>query len=231
MSYIYSRALVEAYSPDTCLDTDASAPSKTHPTHKPFCWQDKTTARSPLSRFGMTCKPLTASHGEALLTSFVEAFRVRTLAPLGKEPESLAKNQASGEKWRGLLAKYCRDSCSWRTAQPSLIEDSEPYSETWPKWGTMQNGVAYRRERWGQITDGNESGCLATLPTPTCHNAKEGNYPAERLRKTPLLATHVGGRIHPQFTEWMMAWPIGHTDLGPLETGRFQQWLHTHSLF
>ena len=66
---------------------------------------------------------------------------------------------------------------------------------------------------------GTEFGLL--LPTPTCHNAKEGNYPAEKNRRTPLLATHVGGKIHPEFTEWMMGWPLGWTDLKPLETDKF----------
>jgi hypothetical protein len=36
------------------------------------------TAFSRLSRFGMTYKPLTATHGEALLMSYLAAFHAKT---------------------------------------------------------------------------------------------------------------------------------------------------------
>lgn len=67
------------------------------------------------------------------------------------------------------------------------------------------------------------------FPTPTAHNAKEGGYPAEGNRNTPTLGWVVGGKINPQFTEWMMGWPIGWTDLKPLEMGKFQSWQQQHS--
>ena len=66
------------------------------------------------------------------------------------------------------------------------------------------------------------------MPTPMCHNAKEGAYPTEYTRKTPTLATHVGGKIHPEFQEWMMGWPQGWTGLSQVEMGRFQSWRRSH---
>ena len=54
------------------------------------------------------------------------------------------------------------------------------------------------------------------FPTPTCHNSKEGAYPAEYKRKTPSLATHAGGKLNPLWVEWLMGWPLGWTDLKPL---------------
>ena len=62
---------------------------------------------------------------------------------------------------------------------------------------------------------------LAQYPTPTCHNAKEGDYPAEHSRKTPSLATHAGGKLNPMWVEWLMGWPLGWTDLKPLETDKY----------
>lgn len=59
------------------------------------------------------------------------------------------------------------------------------------------------------------------FPTPTCHNAKEGAYPAEYTRKTPTLATHAGGKLNPMWVEWLMGWPLGWTDLKPLEMDKF----------
>jgi hypothetical protein len=57
-------------------------------------------------------------------------------------------------------------------------------------------------------------------PTPTAHNAKEGAYPAEYTRNTPTLASAVGGKLNPQFVEWLMGWPINHTALKAVETDK-----------
>jgi len=65
-------------------------------------------------------------------------------------------------------------------------------------------------------------------PTPTAHNAKEGNYLSESERNTPTLAAQVGGPLNPDWVEWLMGWPVGWTDLKPLETAKFQQWLDSH---
>jgi len=59
------------------------------------------------------------------------------------------------------------------------------------------------------------------VPTPTCHNSKEGAFPAEYNRKTPTLATHAGGKLNPTWVEWLMGWPLEWTDLKPLETDKF----------
>jgi hypothetical protein len=61
-------------------------------------------------------------------------------------------------------------------------------------------------------------------PTPTAHNAKEGNYPAERTRKTPTLASLVGGKLNPTWVEWLMGWPLGWTDLNPIKMEELLQW-------
>jgi len=72
--------------------------------------------------------------------SYLAGFPVRTLAPLAKEQASTAPAPASGEKWRGSLAKYDRDSSSWKTPQCSLLAGLDAFSETWPRWGMMQDG-------------------------------------------------------------------------------------------
>ena len=58
-------------------------------------------------------------------------------------------------------------------------------------------------------------------PTPTSHNAKETNAPSEALRNTPTLAAQAGGSLNPTWVEWLMGWPLGWTDLKPLETDKF----------
>lgn len=38
-------------------------------------------------------------------------------------------------------------------------------------------------------------------------------------------------RLNPDWVEWLMGWPIGHTALKPLETAKFQEWQQQHSIF
>jgi hypothetical protein len=40
--------------------------------------------------------------------------------------------------------------------------------------------------------------------------------------------SRLGGTLNPPWVEWLMGWPIGWTDLEPLETGRFRRWLNAH---
>jgi hypothetical protein len=227
MSWHFSRALVEEFSEATCSDGAQSALLNGSPTPQAFLSPDRMTAFSRLSRFGMTFKPLTADLGADLLTWFLADFRAKTSAQPEEAQESTEPGLRCGGTWPASLAKYDPDSHGWKTAQCSLLGDSGEFLQTFPRWGMTRDGVLSELPTLVPITNVSESGSL--LPTPTCHNAKEGNYPAERNRRTPLLATHVGGKIHPHFTEWMMGWPQGWTGLKPLEMDKFQQWLELHS--
>ena len=87
MSWLFSRALVEAFSADTCSDGARSALSSGTPTPRAFLPPDKMTDFSRPSRFGMTFGPLTDDLGAELLTWFLAASRARTSAQQGKERE------------------------------------------------------------------------------------------------------------------------------------------------
>ncbi len=39
------------------------------------------------------------------------------------------------------------------------------------------------------------------------------------------------GRMNPEWVEWLMGWPIGHTALTALETDKFHGWQQQHGLF
>lgn len=240
MAWMISNALMMAYENshslqaqeaeslgDTCLGGEQSQQLSGCPIKHLYLPSDKMKAFSRLSRSGMTFGLLTESHSKAVLTWYLAGFRAKTLAAQGVVKESQEKGLACGGTWRESLAKFDRDSGLWKTPQCSLLEDSELCLGTWPRWGMTRSGVAYRREALAQTMSATESG--SWLPTPTCHNAKEGAYPAEYTRNTKTLATHVGGKIHPELTEWMMGWPIGWTDLNPLGMGKFLEWRHLHS--
>jgi hypothetical protein len=257
MSWLFSQALVEVFSEDTCLDGEQSAPLNGNHTQQAYCAPDKMTDFSRLSRYGMMFRPLTESRGEALLTLYREVFHAKTSAQQEKAQESMVNEAECGEKWHASFAKYDPDLSLWKTPQCSLLGDLEEFSETWPQWGLMRNGECWEQRTLAQTIRGTESGLWPTpraleidesyegyidrmkrsgnpknvgktrpqnltmavkmLPTPTCHNSKEGAYPAELTRNTPTLATHAGGKLNPMWVEWLMGWPLGWTDLKPLE--------------
>ena len=78
MSWLFSQALVEEYLGENFLDGEQSVQSNGSSTPQAYCAQDKMMDFSRLSQSGMTYKPLTASHGQALLMSYLEAFHART---------------------------------------------------------------------------------------------------------------------------------------------------------
>lgn len=87
MSWLFSQALVEEYLGGNSSDGEQSAPLSGNPTPQVFLPPDKTTRFWNLSRFGMTCEPLTETLGAELLTWFLEASRAKTLVQLGRAPE------------------------------------------------------------------------------------------------------------------------------------------------
>jgi len=145
MSWLYSRALVEAFSAGTCSDGKPSAPLSETPTPRAYLSPDKMTDFSRPSQFGMTFAPLTADLGEALLTWFLEGFHAKTSAQPAKAPESPDSAPDCGEKWPASLARFDLDSRSWKTRQFLLLGDSALFSETWPRWGMMRNGECWER--------------------------------------------------------------------------------------
>ena len=282
MSWLYSRALVEAYSQGTSLDGGPCAPSSGTPTPQAYSSHGKMTDFSRLSRFGMTFKPLTDDLGGAVLTWCLAVSPAKTSAQPEKARASTENEAECGHTWRGSLARFDRDSFSWKTPQCSLLAGLDEFSETWPRWGTMHNGECSEQSMPAHLTSAKESGLWPTpvadgdrttnyaqgvtslgfaarnWPTPTvCGNynrkgasksSGDGLASAVKMVATPTArdwrsgkasqATHdknsrplseqIGGSLNPTWVEWLMGWPLGWTDLKPLETDKFRQWQHLH---
>jgi hypothetical protein len=237
MSWLFSRALVEACSEDISLDGAPCALSSGTPTPQASWLPAKTTDACRLSRSGMTFKPLTADHGAELLTWFREVFLVSTFPAQDAGQGSMPSDLVSGEKWPESLAKFDPDSRSWRTAQCSLFGGLEEFLETWPRWGTMRSGACWALPTPVRLTDETESG---SWPTPTVQDSSNNGAPSQMERNSlPLnaavkmwatprcfmhkdsttdrgkcnLGEQVGGQLNPAWTEWLMGWPVGWTDL------------------
>lgn len=188
MTWIFSEALIkdcensrclpeleEESSAEPFLDGEQCAPlSRTH-TQRLFWSHGKTMESFRLSRFGMTCEPLTDDLGAELLTWYLEASRVRTSAPQEREQASTEREADYGRTWRESFAKFDLDTSSWRTAQCSLVEGLDVFSETWPRWGWMRDGECCRQPKQERLTGENACGSSHMWPTPTVcgnHNRK-----------------------------------------------------------
>jgi hypothetical protein len=169
----FSPGPVEEYSGVTSSDGEPSAQSSGNPTQQAYCAPDKMTKFSRLSRYGMTFKPLTDDRGEELLTLYLAAFHAKTSAPQERGQESTESDPGCGHIWQELLARYDQSTSLWRTPQSSLLGDYTEFSETWPRWGSMQNGVSYRRQTLVPPTNETESGLW---PTPIAQDAKHSGY-------------------------------------------------------
>ena len=67
-------------------------------------------------------------------------------------------------------------------------------------------------------------------PTPTRQDHKRRG-PNSKQQGLSNVEPASKGQLNPDWVEWLMGWPIGWTDLKPLETDRFQQWQQQHSGF
>ena len=168
MSWLYSQALVAAFSEANCLDGTPSALSSGSPTPQAFLPPDRMTAFSRPSRFGMTFAPLTDTRGAELLTWFLAVFPARTFPPLARAQESTASGAGCGRTWPESLARWDRASSSWKTPQCSLLEGLDEFSETWPRWGMMRAGECSALTMPAHLTSETESGLL---PTPSASDS------------------------------------------------------------
>lgn len=116
---------------------------------------------------GMSDCSIHPSTPEAWIASMQDSL-AKTLASLESRQAYLREpDQVFTVKSCASLAWFDPNSCSWRTYQQSFLTDSEPYLETWPRWGMTQGGSAYAHpmsERRITETDGS----FWQTPTVSC---------------------------------------------------------------
>ena len=157
--------------------------------------------------------------------SYLAAFHAKTSQQLGGGGGLLVQKVQCGNTWPGSFARWNQDSCSWKTAQCSLVEDSQLYLGTWPRWGLMQDGACL--EQNPLVRNIKETGC-GSWGTPT---ASQDFKPVRPLAPSEANGTHgtilvgsigkehphlIGRYLKPLVTEYLMGWPIDWTDLRPL---------------
>jgi len=95
------------------------------------------------------------------------------------------------------LARYDPVTSLWKTPQCSLLGDYTEFSETWPRWGLMQDGVSYQRQTLVRPIKETESG---SWPTPRSCSAMAATITPDSAwaeNRFPNLETVVGRRLWP----------------------------------
>ena len=220
MSWLFSRALVEDSLLQKFSGGELSALLSWIPIAEAYLLGDKTNESLILSQYGMTCEPLTVNPGFHPLILSLEAF--------------LAKHSATPRPAKIMPMIFGRKcSESWQMSLPHLSlpktylkAQSTNHAMTLKRWVTKPEQFPLARQTWVLTTFGKDIGYLHTPTT-------KANYCADSMQKWPSARNFkvVFGRPSPEIHEWLMGWPIGWSDLKPLETDRFQQWQQQHGGF
>ena len=157
----------------------------------------------------------------------------------------------NGECWeRPTLELPTRESESGLWQTPVADDAVERKAGKWnsrgePKlsaeaklWPTPTVCGNYNRKGASKTSGDGLATAVKNWPTPTA-SASKGSSPASLTRKSgadrsrdrldhAVMASD-GGQLNPPWVEWLMGWPIGWTELRPLEMARFLEWQQQHS--
>lgn len=232
MSYTYLQEQAAESSAECFSDIPAYVLSRLSLTAEKACCNASETESCQSSQSGTTCEHLTANRGAGSLTQFAGGFHAKAFHRSVNATGLITQKADCGKKWPESLARFDHDSFSWRTRQSCLITEDLELLETLPDWGMELNGELWRLPTLVQTTREKDYGFL---PTPRCSrgytNPTLGKSRNDCLTTVLLGKPALGMRPHPNFVEWMMGWPIGWTECTPLETAKFQSWLHLHGEF
>ena len=143
------------------------------------------------------------------------------ICPLPESELGLTANApGSGVNTSEPFAHFDHGSSSWKTYQVCLLTNTwDVFSETWPKAGTMRNGIVCQQVPLVPLTYASES---SFVPTPSGDMAKTESLKIASLIKrgdthawgnlAEWLAQKHGLRQCPSMLEAMMGYPIAWSD-------------------
>ena len=186
--------------------------------------------------------------------AFVEDSPAKTSQLQENKQDLMVNVLDFGLKCTELLAKYDQKKSLWKTHQCSLFEDLIESQEAFPKSGMTVDGQLWElmmskhpiKEKECGLSDieNKNGGCRSKYPTPTAHDGKGRCTQNSLIRKNGTsridqLANFVvfgyfnqvraetvktSYQLNPDWTEWLMGWPIGWTSLKPLSKEEFIRW-------
>jgi hypothetical protein len=142
--------------------------------------------------------------------SSVADFHAKTFCTPARAQDLQASAADCGATTLDSLASYDPATSSWRTSQRCLLEGWMTYSETWPRSGSMRNGIAYRLPPLVPLTAGTDSGLW---PTPTANQQNAASIPAllnEAKRLHPRGQWSLGTQVAAEHATGNRMWPTPH---------------------
>jgi DNA (cytosine-5)-methyltransferase 1 len=93
-----------------------------------------------------------------------------------------------------------------------------PRMEKWPTPTVCGN---YNRKGASPTSGDGLATAVLKCATPTARDWRSGKASdATMERNSRPLSEQIGGSLNPTWVEWLMGWPLGWTDLKPLETDK-----------
>jgi len=168
-----------------------------------------------------------------------------------KWPESLAKYDQNSRSWRTAQCLLFEDLTECLAIFPrwGMMHDGELWELTMSahlteenESGLLPDGVNFFHTPNTNGLDGGSNSRKALKkrqdmmwPSPRtrglCGGTGHKEMLIQKIGKEEGVKIFNGGTLNPNWVEWLMGWPIGWTDLKPLEMDKFQQWLRSHSKF
>lgn len=88
-------------------------------------------------------------------------------------------------------------------------------------WPTPTVCGNYNRKGASKTSGDGLATAVLKCATPTARDWRSGKASqATHDKNSRPLSEQIGGLLNPEWVEWLMNWPIGWTDLKPLETGK-----------
>jgi len=231
MSYTFLLERGEESSAESFQEMCRCAPSKSILFVEVYFCSDREMEFSHGSQSGMMCARLMENRGKEDPISCAADFLVKIFQPQAEQIGSdlMVKRAGCGEKWRVSFAKLSPDMSSWRIPQLSLFGGLEEFSAIWPRWGLMLDGECFPQPMLEHDTSVSGYGLSDIIGTPIrTPRSRSEDFGEGRVPNPYEICKKDGGLPMPEWVENLMGWPIGWTDLQPLEMGKFQQWRSLH---
>lgn len=234
MAFVYLPEAVLASLPSKPLsqNIERSAMSKTMATASRKLRAALRTDILTTLQSGTMYEPSTVLTGVKKWISSLEVSPVNRSLSLARTKDQVTR-ETSGRTPGELLAKYDLGSRSWKTSQISLFTNTlDEYRGTWPRSAILSNMTLWAQGSLAHHIP--RIDCGYWLPCPLASDHKGGHTSRHRRGNFYNLRDWFSDNynlLYPpaEVVEWLSGWPMGWTDLAPLETDGFLKWWRTFS--
>lgn len=206
MSFVYLPEVVEGVSRVfTSISGEQSAMLNGIPIVKKSCKPELEMDFLVMLQSGETLKHSTGNRGvDAWILSLRGSHASRSV--LQENKKELTMIETAGQTQFALLEKLSPDTVCWKTSQVSFLTNTlEPFLQSWPRAGIMQDGKCYRLLKWGRRIRGIGSGYWLTPSTIRIEGGKDRMEKRAKYRES-IGRHYVAGCLAEQINNKKL-WP------------------------